>query len=118
MKSESKVICTRCGNPIDALDDLEIRGLSYGIQALHSACYEKAKSQFIYRLSWGLRGRGFWSYLLMMNLLLVLCLIVFPNSWRDLRWFFLIVNVPQLFFRLVAFFSYELPLKNPTQELR
>jgi hypothetical protein len=58
-----------------------------------------------------MRGAGFWILLLLVNALLVSSLIAFPGSWEDLRWFFIISNVPQLVFRLVAFVSYELPLK-------
>jgi hypothetical protein len=112
MKSHSNVVCVKCGNPIESLDDLIVRGLSYNVVPLHSGCYGRVKSQWIYRLSLNVIGWSFWAYLIIMNLILVICLIVMPNSWQDLRWFFLIVNIPQLFFRLLALISYELPLKN------
>ncbi len=112
MRSQSKVVCVKCGNPIEALDKLVVRGLSYNVVALHAGCYERVKSQWIYRFSLNVIGWSFWAYLIIMNLILVACLILFPNSWPDLRWFFLIVNIPQLFFRLLALISYESPLKN------
>ena len=111
MKSQSKVICAQCAQPIETLDDLVVRGLRCGLNALHKDCYERVKGQWIYRISLDMRGSGFWALLILLNALLVSCLIAFPGSWRDLRWFFLISNVPQLAFRLAAFVAYELPLR-------
>jgi hypothetical protein len=114
VKPAAKVLCVQCGQPIERLDDLVIRGLNYGSHPLHTACYARVKSRWIYRLSINFRGWPFWTFLLLINLLLILCLVVFPDSWQDLRWFFLIANIPQLLFRLLAYLSYELPL-SPTR---
>ncbi len=109
---QSPVVCVHCGLPIETLDDLIIRSISYNMHALHKNCYQSVRSKWIYKISWSLRGWPFWIYLLTMNSILVLCLLIFPDSWHDLRWFFLIVNIPQGIFRAIAFFSYELPLRN------
>ena len=111
MRHERPVICVQCGQPIRTLDDLVIRGLNYGFHPLHKNCYEQVKSRWIYRISLNVRGWGFWVFLIAMNSILVSCVIVLPDSWHDLRWFFLIVNVPQLIFRFMAFVSCELPLQ-------
>jgi hypothetical protein len=111
MRQASSVICVQCGQPIGTLHDLVIRGLNFGFHPLHTNCYELVKSRWIYRISLNVRGSGFWVFLIAMNSILASCIIARPDSWHDLRWFFLIVNVPQLIFRFLAYVSYELPLQ-------
>ncbi|MFH0822588.1 MAG: hypothetical protein V2B18_07535 [Pseudomonadota bacterium] len=112
MNPSKKPICARCGQPIESLDDLVLRGLNYCVHPLHEACWDRAKSQVIYRLSLNMRGSGFWVFLAAVNALLLMCLFLFPTSWTDLRWFFPLFNVPQLIFRALAFFEYEVPLRS------
>ena len=110
MKKSREVLCMACQEPIERLDDLDVVSIGYMIGSYHSRCFQEKKKRLIFRNSWKINGAGFWVFLVLMNLTLAAMLVIWPDSWRDLRWFFLVFNGLMLVARLFSFFAYEMPL--------
>ena len=104
-KATKKVICSKCNQPIDRRADLVIAGKIP--VPFHKQCYQTVRKRFPYLMSWPLNGPAFWRTLIGVNLLLTAMLFAFDDAWKDIRWFFLVFNLPMLIFRLLAYISYE-----------
>ncbi|AFM23576.1 hypothetical protein Desti_0853 [Desulfomonile tiedjei DSM 6799] len=53
---QSPVVCVHCGLPIETLNDLIIRGISYNMHTFHKDCYQSVRSKWIYKLPLSFRG--------------------------------------------------------------
>jgi hypothetical protein len=110
MDKKKKFNCSVCGDPIQHLADLTVAGRI--IAPFHNGCYQQARKKFPYKLSWKINGPMFWWLILGFNLLLTCMLLSFNDSWDELRWFYLVLNLSLLVPRLIAYFAYEKPLAN------
>ena len=99
------VVCVHCGEVIESRDDLVIAGKF--LHPLHEECFHQVKGALQYKMAYPVNKQGFWMTLMGVNFILAGIPLAFPGTWQDIRWFFLIWNIPMLLFRGMAYLAYE-----------